>query len=1099
VNGSPVALGGRKPRAVLGALLLRAGTAVPVDELIDAVWGDAAPPTALKSLQVSVANLRRLLGRDRIRTHGAAYAVVVEDDELDAKQFEHLVAEGRAALQRAEHAQASDLLASGLALWSGRVCEDVAFESPVNADAERLEELRRSALHDRVDADLALGRHAQLVPELERLVAVHPLDEELRAQQMAALYRSGRQSDALNIYTETRGLLVDQLGVEPGERLRALHRRILEHDPELAAPERAADVAEAPVASPRRRLLAVGAIAIAAAAAAALLIVEGSGSGGTTRHIAPDTAGVVDVASGQIGRTAAAGPEPTAIAYGNGSAWIADAGGDTVTRIGDGGHVADMIPIGGNVTAIAFGESAVWAVSGERRTLDEINPETDTVVRRIDVGNGPRAAAVGADSVWVANGIDGSISRIDAKTGRPVATIPVGGTPTAIAVGSNAVWVADTGTDTVVRIDPASDAPIASIAVGQDPDAVVAAHGSVWVANGLDGTASRIDARTDSVSTTVQVGANPSSLAFTDGSVWVGSGSTGSVSKLDPVDGDVERTVRIGSRPAALAGAGRHLWVAGVASPASRRGGTLRVLANTGYPAPTFDPATDWSALGWQVLAITNDGLLTYRRVGGVDGNDLEPDLAESLSTPSDGGRTYTFTLRPDIRYSDGGRVKASDVRASIERVFRLRSPTLGAFTLGLVGERACLAHPRRCNLAHGIVADNSARTVTFHLTRPNPAFLRILALPVYAVLPAGTPPGARIGTGPYRIASWKRNRLVLARNARFREWSADAQPDGFPDRILWNLATSPARGTAQVIAGRADVLVPPPPSLSTLVVREPALLHSDRSGFVRYLFLNTTRAPFDRLDVRRALNLAVDRRRAVAAFGGALQAEPTCQLLPPNIAGYRPYCPYTLHPGPAETWSAPNLAEARRLVRRSGTEGRLVKVWTEADSSDAVRFGRYLVSLLRTLGYRSVLVARPAHPTNGARDYFSLVSDPRTGAQIGLSQWTPDYPSPAEFFKPLLTCGALRAAGGSNFSRFCDPRIDRAIARADRLDRAASPAAAAAWAQVDRAVVDEAPLVPLVAQRQVTLVSHRVGNYEFNPVLGGVLIDQLWIAKRRP
>jgi ABC-type transport system substrate-binding protein/DNA-binding SARP family transcriptional activator len=1079
VDGIPVTLGGPKQRALLAALLLKAGAPVAVEELIDAVWGDVAPPTAAKSVQVSVTNLRRILGRERIRTHGAAYAVEVADDELDARQFELRADEGREALKSGDYGAASEMLSRGLALWRGRVCEDVSFESHVNAEAERLEELHRSALHSRVEADLELGRQAQLVPELERLAAQYPLDEELRGQQMLALYRCGRQGDALQVYRETRRLLVNELGVEPGERLRTLERRILEQDPRLDAPAPAVAASHhVPASRSGRRYLLAGAFVAVTALAVGLAVVESVGSSESHRTIAADSVGVVDAATGNIGATAQAGPEPSAVVYADGAAWVADAGGDSVTKIGSDGRVADTIQVGGNVTGIASSGTDIWAVSAERRKLSEIDPVMDRIVRRVAVGNGPRAVAAGANAVWVANGVDGTISRVDPSKGRVVKTIPVGGTPVALAVGKGAVWVANASTNRVLRLDPASNSPVGSVAVGHGPDAIAAGAGTVWVANGLDGTVSRIDPGSNSVEFTHSVRTDPTSVAVDDGSVWIGSGGPGILTELDARTGAFRRKIDLGNSPAALAGAGRHLWVAAVASPASHRGGTLRLLGNTGDSPPALDPALDWSAEAWQVLAVTNDGLLTYRRVGGIEGDDLKPDLAQSIPTPSDNGRTYTFTLRRGIRYSDGRLVRAGDVRASIERVYRLQSPTLGAFPLGVVGETSCLKDPQGCSLSRGIVSDDRTRTVTFHLSRPNPAFLRILALPVYDVLPAGAGARAHIATGPYRVASLRRGRLLLVRNKRFREWSADAQPAGFPDRISWDFdGTTPAGGARDVLSGRADVLASSPPNLASLAVRVPALLRSDRNGFVQYLFLNTRLPPFDNLDVRRALNLAIDREKVARSYGGPFLAEPTCEVLPPNMAGYQPYCPYTRHPGPAGTWNGPDLTRARRLVARSGTRGQQVTVWTRSDRNTDMAVGHEVVSLLRRLGYRATLASRPGQA------YSDVITSRHADAQVGVSDWSAAYPSPANFFGPLVSCGAFPDRGGFNVGRFCDPRIDRMIARSQ-------------WVDVERAVVDQAPLVPLVAQRQVTLVSRRVGNYEYHPVLGGVLIDQLWLSK---
>src|SRR5262245_1251880 len=215
----PVALGGPRPRALLAQLLLQPNQPVSTDRLIDGIWGEAPPASAQNALQVHVHTLRHALGADRIVTRPPGYLVRVEPDELDVERFERLVAAGE--------------LHEALALWRGPALADVGYEPFAQADAARLEEGRPSALEARLDADLAAGRHTSIVGELDSLAASHPHRERLQAQRIVALYRSGRQADALAAYRDARSAL-DELGLEPSPELRTLERRILEHDPELA-------------------------------------------------------------------------------------------------------------------------------------------------------------------------------------------------------------------------------------------------------------------------------------------------------------------------------------------------------------------------------------------------------------------------------------------------------------------------------------------------------------------------------------------------------------------------------------------------------------------------------------------------------------------------------------------------------------------------------------------------------------------------------------------------------------------------------------------------------------------------------------------------
>jgi DNA-binding SARP family transcriptional activator len=227
-EGRSVALGGAKQRALLAVLLLHANEVVSRDRLIDELWGGEPPDTVHTALQVHVSQLRKRLGRDTIVTRTPGYLIRVSDGELDLHRFERLVATARAE----EPAQAARLLREGLALWRGAPLAELG-DSFARAERARLEEQRLAALEQRIEPELALGRHAELVPELEALVREQPLRERLRGQLMLALYRCGRQADALQVYRSGRRLLDEELGLQPDDELQRLERAILNHDPSL--------------------------------------------------------------------------------------------------------------------------------------------------------------------------------------------------------------------------------------------------------------------------------------------------------------------------------------------------------------------------------------------------------------------------------------------------------------------------------------------------------------------------------------------------------------------------------------------------------------------------------------------------------------------------------------------------------------------------------------------------------------------------------------------------------------------------------------------------------------------------------------------------
>jgi predicted ATPase/DNA-binding SARP family transcriptional activator len=244
-DGEPIALGGQKRRALLAVLLLEPNQVVSRDRLIDALWGEEPPDTARNTIQVYVSQLRKLLPDGMLETAPPGYRLAVDTEAIDLFEFVRLSEEGRTALGTGDAARAADTLRNALALWRGAPLADLPWEPFAQAEIVRLEELRLAAHEDRIDADLALGRHGQLAGELEGLVAEHPLRERLRAQLMLALYRSGRQADALAVYQRARRTLVDELGIEPSDTLRQLERAILAHDPSL-------NVAQARPGLPRR-------------------------------------------------------------------------------------------------------------------------------------------------------------------------------------------------------------------------------------------------------------------------------------------------------------------------------------------------------------------------------------------------------------------------------------------------------------------------------------------------------------------------------------------------------------------------------------------------------------------------------------------------------------------------------------------------------------------------------------------------------------------------------------------------------------------------------------------------------------------------------
>ncbi len=549
-----------------------------------------------------------------------------------------------------------------------------------------------------------------------------------------------------------------------------------------------------------------------------------------------------------------------------------------------------------------------------------------------------------------------------------------------------------------------------------------------------------------------------------------------------------------GSSGAAGSSAGAAATASGspAASIAAHYGGTFTMLWNAA--GSSIDPAVDYDA-NWYILRITNDGLLSWKQAAGPHGNDLVPDLATAIPAPADGGKTYTFTLRPGIRFSTGAPVQAADVAYALTREFKVPGPGV-SFYSGLVGGQACITAPKHCDLSRGIVTSNAARTVTFHLVAPNPNFLEDLALPFAFVVPPGTPnadTGATplAATGPYMIKSYGPNRqLTLVRNPYFRQWSAAAQPQGFPSQIVMKIGVADEDAVTQVENGQADWMydVPPADRLNEIATRFARQIHISSTSQLYYMALNTRIPPFSSLQARQALNFATDRKAVVQLFGGSRLATPTCQILPPNFPSYQPNCPYTKNPG--TKWSAPDLDRARQLVAQSGTKGdKVVIISSPSPPEPAINL--YFVSLLNQLGYQASI------KTLTSSVEYPYVQDSANNTQMDVSYWVPDYPAAADFLNVQVGCAGFHphSSANPNLSYFCDPAIKAQTEHALQVQQTNLPAANVLWTGIDKEVTAKAPQVSLFVQNDLAFVSSRVGNFQYSPAAdSGFLIDQAWV-----
>ena len=514
---------------------------------------------------------------------------------------------------------------------------------------------------------------------------------------------------------------------------------------------------------------------------------------------------------------------------------------------------------------------------------------------------------------------------------------------------------------------------------------------------------------------------------------------------------------------------------------AGGKGGDMLLLANTA-PSGSPDPQVNYTLQEWQLLILTHDGLVAFKRVAGKEGGKKVPDLAQSLPTPTDGGKTYTFTLRPGIKFSNGQTVTGEDVKATFERLFKIgNSPNAGTWYNVIEGGDACVKTPKTCDLSKGIVVNGNK--VTFHLTRGDPEFLDKLAVPFAFILPASTPTKnvdiPPPGTGPYKWAEYAPNsQIKLVRNPHFKVWSKDAQPEGNPNTITQKFGLSVEAEYTQVANNQADWVFDQPPAdrLTELDTRYSDRLYVNPLTAVYYFAFNVNQPPFNNLKARQGVNYATDRNALVKIYGGPSTAVPTCQVLPPDFPGYEPYCPYTKNPGSGK-WTAPDLAKAKQLIEESGTKGASVKVTTTTVPTDKA-YGLYFVGLLNSLGYKAKLQA-----LSGDIQY-PYVQNTKNKVQFSYSSWYQDYPAASDFLVILLGCESFHPNSNSspNIAGFCNQQIEAKMDQASTTGITDPAAGNEIWAQVDKEMTDQAPWVSMFNPKYIDFISSRVKGYQFSP-----------------
>jgi len=618
-DGNPVALGTLKERLVLAVLLLHANEFVSRERLIDDLWGEAPPPTARKAANVYLSKVRKALsvaGADPIATASGGYRLRVEPETLDASRMQLLVASARECVSKGELEGAADRFQEALSLWRGPTLAGLPLESRGRDEVAQLDDLRLAVLMDRIDCDLALSRQEQVLGELNLLVREHPLRERLRAQQMLALYRAGRQADALEAYAEARQTLVDDLGIEPSEALHRLQQAILRHDPSLETPEGTASVnglvatkaaAPAPTTDaevgedptrtgfrPRRWQFALAALVVVSGSAAAAATLMSSAE--ASPHVVPDSLVRVDP-SGKIASVTQLGAEPQQIAATATAVWISNLEENSFSRYDLRTHKVLTLgtpPEPFNVVADArnawvsslrssraiarfagfgTGDSSGWGPLDPSSTPTIDLPPPGAV--SLALGSGYLWAVAGPKTTF---GTDDRVWLIHPTTNHVVRQLRLRSQTTSIAYAHGTAWIGAFGSERKMLHGPQATGAswLFSVTFGATgprtrkyrletgdtagPLAVAAGYGKVWVLNcGTCNSSTdnqkllEFDPHKGRVVKRIPLsGRDPNALAVGAGSVWLVDQVHASLMQLNPKTGRT-RTIPVGNpRDAAI-------------------------------------------------------------------------------------------------------------------------------------------------------------------------------------------------------------------------------------------------------------------------------------------------------------------------------------------------------------------------------------------------------------------------------------------------------------------------------------------------------------------------------------------------------------------
>jgi peptide/nickel transport system substrate-binding protein len=497
-----------------------------------------------------------------------------------------------------------------------------------------------------------------------------------------------------------------------------------------------------------------------------------------------------------------------------------------------------------------------------------------------------------------------------------------------------------------------------------------------------------------------------------------------------------------------------------------------------------LDTGISFAVEGWELLEATNNGLLTFKKAGGGQQSVILPDIASAMPTVTDGGKTYAFHVRSGVMFSPpvSREVKPSDFQYAIERLFHVGSPGVGFYT-NIVGADAYAAH----KAAHisGIVANDNAMTITFHLVKPDGAFLDDMAIPFAFAVPKGTPykdistdPQWRVATGPYMVKTYiPRQKIVLARNPNFHQWTS-ASPKGHVNEVDITIGVSPEQAVNETIAGQLDWYMEavPPDRFTALRQQYPKQTFLFPRNNVTYFSMNERKAPFNKLAVRQAVNYGIDRTALVKIFGG--QGIPTETVLPPGFGSS--YQPHTFYPH--------NVAKAKQLVQHAGATGAPVQIWT-TNADPAPKAAQYLASVLSQIGLNVTGVKEVDDSV-----YWDTLLTQAGDPQIAFNHFDQDFPEGEDFIDTTLNGEHIVNVGNNDVSNTNDPVLNKMIDQTKLLPLGAQRNAQ--WAKIDAYFMQhDAGWAPFLHLEQATFVSPRLHGIIFTGSYFE-LIPEMWLSK---